>query len=152
MFRVTITCLGPHANTATVSSTIAPGMVIIDGHNNGYRNLILPLAVQNKLVQQAVLSVTGFHLWRNNPGMRSTAEISRARVIQQLKTASMADSSAVFSVSTWITVLVLLVGELILGGEHYCYLLRMMGSLMANGVHDYGSLEMMFFLHRQTEL
>ena len=136
----------------TVSTTIAPGMVILDGQHNGYRNLILPLAARDTMVQKAVSSIAGFHLWRNNPERRAAADISRADVIQQMKKASIASNAEqVLSAATWATLLVLLVGELILGGDHYIYLLRMMCSLKASGVRG-ANTELLTFLHRQTDL
>lgn len=136
----------------TVSTTIAPGMVILDGQHNGYRNFILPLAARNSMVQKAVSSVSGFHLWRNNPELRATADISRAEVIQQMKMTSVASNAEqVLSASTWATLLVLLIGELILGGDHHVFLLRMMCSLRASGIRENNS-DLLEFLHRQTDL
>lgn len=128
-------------------------MVIVDGPHNGYRNLILPLAERDSMVQKAVCSISGFHLWRENAELRTTADIARAEVIQQMKqqASSTACAEQVLSASTWATLLVLLVGEMILGGDHYVYLLRMMCSLRASGVHD-TSDELVAFLHRQTDL
>lgn len=135
-----------------VSTTIASGMVILDGPHNGYRNLILPLAASNPMVRKAVSSVSGYHLWRNNPELRAAADISRTEVIQQMKNASVASNpEQALSASTWATLLVLLIGELILGGDHYIFLLRMMCSLQASGVQEENS-DLLEFLHRQTDL
>lgn len=137
--------------SSSVSDSIAAHMVILDGPNNGYRNLIVPVAIQDPLVQKAVSAIAGFHLWRNIPELRSAADIARHTVIQEMKEASLEPrASKVFSVSTWITLLVLLVGELILGGDDYIYLLRMMCLLRANGVQD-ARPEMLSFLNTQTD-
>lgn len=128
-------------------------MVIVDGPHNGCRNLILPLAARDSMVQKAVYSISGFHLWRYNAGLRAAADIDRAEVIQQMKQRASIASSAeqVLRASTWATLLVLLVGELILGSDHYVYLLRMMCSLKASRVHDTGD-ELIEFLYRQTDV
>ncbi|KIW65811.1 hypothetical protein PV04_08034 [Phialophora macrospora] len=136
------------------SLSLAPGMVILDGQHNGYRSYILPLAVCDPLVQQAVLSVAGLDLWRNNPDQTRVAELSRARVIRQLKEESMAgEASDVFSASTWVTLLVLLMGELFLGGDHYIYFLGMMHLLRtrATGIY-HPDAQIIQFLQRQTDL
>ena len=137
---------------APVSAVVAPNMVIIDGPDNGYRNLILPMATHDSLVQQAVCTVSGYALWQDNPTLRASADDARSEVIQTLKNASMLpNSDHVFSVSTWVTLLVLLVGEVILGGDHYAYLLRMMCSLRENVVST-ADPDLVQFLQRQTDL
>ncbi|RMZ75986.1 hypothetical protein DV738_g5174, partial [Chaetothyriales sp. CBS 135597] len=141
-----------YAETEGLSNAMAPEMLIIDGQHNGYRNLILPLALNDQLVQQAVSSIAGLHMWRNRPDVCYQADASRAQVIHKLKEASMVpQANKVFTLSTWMTLLVLLLGELALGGDHYIYLLRMMRSMRAHGIHD-TSPEIMQFLHRQTDM
>ncbi|KAM5349071.1 hypothetical protein ACJ41O_008894 [Fusarium nematophilum] len=44
------------------SDHIAPEMVVIDDCNNGWRNLVLPLACADELVMSAVMAVSAFHL------------------------------------------------------------------------------------------
>jgi hypothetical protein len=129
-------------------------MVILDGRHNGYRNYILPLAVCDPLVQQAVLSVAGLDLWRNNPEQLRVAELNRARVIRQLKEASMAgEASDIFSASTWVTLLVLFMGELFLGGDHYTYFLGMMHLLRTPTVgNHHPDAQIIQFLQRQTDM
>ncbi|RMD42677.1 hypothetical protein DV735_g2421, partial [Chaetothyriales sp. CBS 134920] len=141
-----------YVETEGLSNALAPEMLIIDGQHNGYRNLILPLALNDPLVQQAVSSVAGLHMWRNRPDVCYQADASRTQVIQKLKEASMVpQANKVFTLSTWMTLLVLLLGELALGGDHYMYLLRMMRSLRAHGIHD-ASPEIIRFLHKQTDM
>lgn len=131
---------------------MAPGMVILDGGNNGYRSLILPFSLQDKLVQKAVTSVAAVQFSHFCPNMRPAAEISREQVIKQLKNSAMAQNSGqVFTASSWMAILVLLVGELAQGGDHYTYLLRMMYSIKRHGVSDANS-EVLKFLNLQTEM
>lgn len=135
-----------------VSIHMAPSMVILDGMNNGYRNLILPFAVQDKLVRQAVTSIAGLQLAHTCPDMRRAAEMSRAEVIKQLKQSSMASGAdRAFNISSWIILLVLLMGELARGGDHYSYLLRMMRSIKRHGVVD-PNPELVRFLSLQTDM
>lgn len=131
---------------------MASGMVVLDGDSNGYRSLILPLATRDDLVQQAVTSVASLHLCRADPALRPMAENSRDKVIKLLQSASTAQEQAnVFSISTWATVLVLLVGELAGAGDHYPYLLRMLCSLKGNAV-DHSNRDLVQFLSSQTKL
>lgn len=130
---------------------MAPEMLILDGKHNGYRNLILPIALEDRMVRQAVCSVVGLHIWRSNPDLYALASESRAKVIQQLKEASnQLATDRVFSISTWVTLMVLLLGELVLGGDHYTYLLRMMCSMKARSID--GNAEILGFLSRQTDM
>lgn len=127
-------------------------MVILDGMNNGYRSLILPYSLRDNLVQQAVKSVVALQFSHFCPSMRLAAEISRYRVIKQLKQSAMApDSGQVFTMSSWMAILVLLIGELVQGGDHYTYLLRMMYSIKCHGVSDANS-EVLKFLSLQTDM
>jgi hypothetical protein len=131
---------------------MAADMVILDGKNNGYRNLILPFAVQDELVRQAVSSIVCFQLARTCPDMHRAAEVSRAQVIKRLKQSSIASAAdQVFNISSWMTVLVLLIGELARGGDHYSYLLRMMRSIKRHGVVD-PNPELVRFLTLQTDM
>ncbi|KIX95211.1 uncharacterized protein Z520_09127 [Fonsecaea multimorphosa CBS 102226] len=127
-------------------------MVVVDGEHNGYRTVILPLAVTDALVQTAVSSTAASHLWRHDPELRDKAESERIKVIQMLKSAASSHqcSQRVFSVSTWATLLVLLVGEMITGRDDYRYLVRMIGLVRASGVDDIGS-ETRGFLETQTD-
>ncbi|KAL9471006.1 hypothetical protein ACSS6W_008947 [Trichoderma asperelloides] len=134
------------------SINMAPGMVVLDSKNNGYRNLILPFAVQDKLVRQAVMSIAGLQFARTCPEMHPAAELSRAQVIKQLMQSSISSApEQVFNISSWMTVLVLLIGELALGGDHYSYLLRMMCSIKDHGVVD-PNPELVRFLTLETNM
>ncbi|KIW35324.1 uncharacterized protein PV07_02026 [Cladophialophora immunda] len=134
------------------SENIARGMVILDGQYNGYRNVIIPLAVTEPLVESAVSSVAASHLWRGNEKLRTAADRDRVRVIQSLKKASLNPrAGAVFSVSNWAILLVLLVGELITGRDDYIYLLRLLRSIQSYGVYD-ASRETLQFFHTQTDI
>ncbi|KAK3191073.1 hypothetical protein K4F52_003023 [Lecanicillium sp. MT-2017a] len=135
------------------SWNIASGMVILDGANNGYRNVLLPFALHDSLAQDAVISVAAYHLAQSNPELQCRAADGRRRILERLKCqVSLApDESPLFTASTWVTLLVLLVGEVTIAGDHYPYLLRMMASLQAHGIVD-GNMELIEFLQSQTAL
>jgi hypothetical protein len=127
-------------------------MVMLDGDHNGYRNFILPLAKGDVLVQKAIFSIAGFDLWRDDPHLRAVADIKRTEVIQELKSASLTSSSnEVLTTSTWATLLTLLLGELIVGGDHYMFLLRMMCVIKESNMCD-GHDALMEFLRLQTDM
>lgn len=131
---------------------IAPGMVILDRKDNGYRSIILPLALQDRLLLEAITSVAQLQISHNHLSIREAAEIRRARVINQLSQSSReSDLKKVFTISSWLTLLVLFIGELIEGGDHYEYLLRMMCTIKRYGVVD-PNIELLQFLNTQTEL
>lgn len=44
-----------------VSEAIAPEMVVVDDHHNGWRHLLLPIARTDHLVLDAVLAASAFH-------------------------------------------------------------------------------------------
>ncbi len=128
-------------------------MVILDGTSNGYRNLLLPFAIQDSLAQDAVASVAVYHLAQSNPELQYRAAEGRRRIMERLKrqVSFEPDESPLFTASTWVALLVLLVGEVAIAGDHYPYLLRMMASLRSHGIVD-GSAELTQFLHTQTAL
>ncbi|KAL6245739.1 hypothetical protein RBB50_006892 [Rhinocladiella similis] len=127
-------------------------MVIVDTERNGYRAVIIPLAVTDALVQTAVSSTAASHLGQRDPKLRNEADSERIKVIQMLKSAASFRecSQEVFSVSTWATLLVLLVGEMITGRDDYRYLVRMIGLIRTKGVNDVGP-ETRAFLETQTD-
>ena len=113
-----------------VSTAIAPFWVVFDGADNGYRNILLPLALQDDLVQRAVCIVSAFHLGQNDDRMRSIAETGRSAIIAKLvANVSSGHAQSVFNWSTWATVLVLLVGETVTGSDDFNHLYSMLMTL-----------------------
>ncbi|KAJ5716934.1 hypothetical protein N7488_002580 [Penicillium malachiteum] len=103
---------------------VAPFMVVLD-ISNGYRDVLLPLACQNPLVQRAVGIVAAQHLTLSQPYFRGFAEEGRAALISRLRRDSFQGSPGqVFNMSTWATLITLLVGETITGSSEYVYLLQ----------------------------
>ncbi|KAF3027870.1 hypothetical protein E8E15_010378 [Penicillium rubens] len=113
------------------SEQVAPVMVLLDHISNGYRNILLPLACEDELVQRAVAVVAAQHLALHSPSYQSFADQSRATLISRLCRDS-TSPDRVFTTSTWATLIVLLVGETITGSSEYAHLLRTLTSLVQN--------------------
>ncbi|KAJ5375253.1 hypothetical protein N7517_007259 [Penicillium concentricum] len=113
------------------SEQVAPVMVVLDQVSNGYRDILLPLACEDELVQCAVGVVAAQHLALNNPFYQSIADRGRAALISRLCRDS-TSPDRVFNTSTWATLIVLLVGETITGSSEYGHLLRTLMCLVQN--------------------
>ena len=108
-------------------------MVVLDNVANGYRDVLLPLACEDKLLRTAVGVVASQHLALKDPRFQSTADEGRAAVISQLRRESLqASPDQVFNLSTWATLIVLLVGETITGSSEYSHLLQTLMCLIHN--------------------
>ena len=122
--------------------------------NNGYRDLILPLAHGDPLVQRAVMVVSALHLGNQQKQLRQQAEIGRATILARLRQDVMRGSvEDVLNVSTWATLLILLVGETVTGSSDFVHLFSMLRSLMSlrNG-SLLGSHDLSTFLDYQRRL
>ncbi|KAH8817330.1 hypothetical protein F5884DRAFT_779084 [Xylogone sp. PMI_703] len=109
------------------STSVAPIMVVLDFISNGYRDIILPLACQDPVVGRAVSVVAAFHLSAKVPSLRQSAEAGQLAIISKLRRDSLQlKPHELFNISTWATILVLLVGETITGADNYRYLLEML--------------------------
>ncbi|OQE43616.1 hypothetical protein PENCOP_c003G06867 [Penicillium coprophilum] len=113
------------------SEQVAPVMVVLDHVSNGYRDILLPLACEDELLQRAVGVVAAQHLALNNPFYQSVADRGRAALISRLCRDS-TSPDRVFNTSTWATLIVLLVGETITGSSEYGHLLRTLMCLVQN--------------------
>ncbi|KAK2616995.1 hypothetical protein QQS21_000084 [Conoideocrella luteorostrata] len=119
------------------SKSIASKMVVLDFNGNGYRQLILPLACQNDLVGQAVSVISAFHLAQKAPSMHMAAERGQQMILSRLRRQSLTlEPNAVFKISTWVTILVLLVGDTITGSNNYVYLLQLLSRLAQLSAHE----------------
>ncbi|KAM0512519.1 hypothetical protein ACHAPE_008842 [Trichoderma viride] len=112
------------------SETIAPKMVVFDFSGNGYRNILLPLACEDELVGQAISVIAAFHLSQQAPHMRMAAEVGQQAILSKLFRDSLQlEPKRLFSLSTWATILVLLVGDTITGANNYVHLLEILSNL-----------------------
>ncbi|KAL4890264.1 fungal-specific transcription factor domain-containing protein [Aspergillus ambiguus] len=115
------------------ATEVAPVMVILDKISNGYRELLLPMACEDRVLERAISAVASQHIAGRCPTMRVEAESERAAVISCLRQDSLQSSAdRVFNVSTWATLIVLLVGETITGSSEYRYLLHTLTCLAEN--------------------
>lgn len=141
--------------TRLVSSTIASIMVTFDRGNNGYRNIILPLAHQDELVQRAVCVVSAFHIGRQDPSLYETAEAGRTAIIAKLSQSARnnENSNEVFNLSTLVTLLVLLVGEMVTGSTEFNHLYSMMSALIqGSNILQETSSSVEAFLRQQVHM
>ena len=112
-------------------------MLDFDFQGNGYRPILLPLACQNGLVGQAVSVVAAFHLAQKIPSMHAAAERSQELILSRLRQQSLRlDPRTFCSLSTWATILVLLVGDTITGSSNYVYLLQLLSRLAQSAADD----------------
>ncbi|CAG7920640.1 unnamed protein product [Penicillium olsonii] len=131
---------------------VAPVMVILDGISNGYRDVLLPLACEDPLLQRAICVVATQHLALHNTNHKNAADQDRAAVISRLRRDSLQSSpDRVFSVSTWATLIVLLVGETITGSSECGYMLQTLISLAGN-IPQAESSQLTWFLQQQTHM
>ncbi|CAG7934874.1 unnamed protein product [Penicillium nalgiovense] len=132
------------------SEQVAPVMVLLDHISNGYRDILLPLACEDELVQRAVGVVASQHLALHSPSYQSFADQGRATLISRLCRDS-TSPSRVFTTSTWATLIVLLVGETITGSSEYAHLLRTLTYLVQNA-DQIASSSARQFLSQQTHM
>lgn len=128
--------------------------VTYDAYSNGYRDLILPLAHQDALVQRAVMVVSALHLGNQQTTLRHHAEIGRAAILARLRQdVAKGRLEDVLNVSTWATLLILLVGETVTGTSDFVQLFNMLCSLMTLQKRSIsGSQDMSAFLDYQRRM
>lgn len=136
---------------AHFSSSVAPVMVVLDGKFNGYRDLILPLACEDKLVKRAVSVVSMYHMAPEKPEMQFQADVGLQLIIRQLLQRTTQLENAL-DLSAWTTIVVLLVGETITGGSNLPFLFKILLHLSAaNSISGQESV-MHSFLREQTRM
>ncbi|KAJ5280540.1 hypothetical protein N7478_005912 [Penicillium angulare] len=126
-------------------------MVVLD-ISNGYRDILLPLACEYPLIQRAVGVVAAQHLALHQPSFQAIADQGRSSLISRLSRDSFLESPhKVFNLSTWATLIILLVGETITGSSEYSHLLQTLMCLVRN-VGQISSLSAQNFLAKQTHM
>lgn len=124
-------------------------MLMYDDEANGYRHQILPLAHGDPVVERAVCISAAFHLARSMPELRLPAETGRAAVISKLSQTAATDLSD----STWATILLLIVADLVTGHEQVMTLCKMLVAFMgARKQQPSLSTPLGDFLHSQSRL
>ncbi|RBA11794.1 hypothetical protein FPRO05_14231 [Fusarium proliferatum] len=112
------------------SEAIASHMVVLDSFNNGYRNIILPLACQDNTLGQAVSVASAFHLGQKDARLQHLAQVGHQAILEKLRRDAFELSpERLFNPYTLATILVLLVSETVTGADNYVYLLEMLNCL-----------------------
>lgn len=128
-------------------------MVVLDDDTNGYRSLVLPMALEDDLLRRAVGVVAAQHLSRQRPELQAAAEAGRTAVIARLRSDSLQQSAdKVFNKFTWATLIVLLVGETVTGSADYRFFVQMLLSLSASNPGQDLESSLLTFLQAQTHM
>ncbi|KAL4767853.1 hypothetical protein BDW60DRAFT_143652 [Aspergillus nidulans var. acristatus] len=131
---------------------VAPNMVVLDKISNGYREILLPLACHDELLQRSVCAVAAQHIALQCPNFRRIAESGRAAIISRLRRDAFQEpTERLFSAFTWATLIVLLVGETITASPEYAHLLQML-FCMAGNTSDMATSPVNQFLTQQTHM
>ncbi|KAF3762766.1 hypothetical protein M406DRAFT_333137 [Cryphonectria parasitica EP155] len=132
---------------------VSPVMLLYDDETNGYRHQILPLALSNPVIERAVCVAAAFHLSLRKPELRLPAESGRAAIINKLT-----EKTLDLSETTWATILLLIVADLVTGHEHVLTLYKMLRSFLdarrqaAPQLDAQGGSELQNFLYFQSKL
>ncbi|CBY01031.1 similar to C6 zinc finger domain containing protein [Plenodomus lingam JN3] len=141
------------AHSKPVSDAVAPVMVVFDTVPNGYREFILPMAVENDVLRRAVGVVAAQHLSREQPELADAAEAGRSAIISRLRRESLySPADQVFNAYTWATLIVLLVGETVTGSADYSFLVHMLLCLSTNITANHEKTDALEFLEAQTNI
>lgn len=128
-------------------------MVVLDDNSNGYRTLVLPMALEDDLLRRAVGVVAAQHLSCQRPEMKDVAEAGRAVVISRLRSDSLKQSAdKVFNKFTWATLIVLLVGETVTGSPDFPFFVQMLLCLSMNNPGRDLDPALTAFLQAQTHM
>ncbi|KAK2596429.1 hypothetical protein N8I77_013319 [Diaporthe amygdali] len=129
------------------STHVSPVMLMYDDEANGYRRQILPLAHADPIVERAVCVAAAFHLSRQVPELRLPAESGRAAIVSKLS------SEVDLSDSTWATLILLIVADLVTGHEHVLTLYKMLLAFLdARGQTGEAGSPLEKFLYNQSKL
>ncbi|KAK1530005.1 hypothetical protein CPAR01_12317 [Colletotrichum paranaense] len=152
------------------SAHIAVEMVAADGHHNGWRHLVLPIAHMDPLVLKSVLAVSSFHLSNQRRTAESegnTHQVTRSRlhntsvVPMQLYATTIHDlgrrrdleaHDRSSKICTLVVILVLLVSAMVTGSDDFPILFRLLESALATigGEDSLGHDELSAFIMRQV--
>lgn len=141
------------ANDQTVFNHIAPELVAIDDQRNGWRYLVLQIAVYDDLIMHSVLSVAAFHFAANtgnsllSPTTTYSNAIDRLRQRQDLSAYDTHGKQVVI-----LSLLVLLVTSMVSGCADFRTILNLIDSAWnaAGAEEDLGAGELGLFVTRQS--
>lgn len=128
-------------------------MTLFDDERNGYRHHVLPFAVYDNVIQRAVSVAAAFHLSDRMPELRFPAEAGRQAIIQKLReTALYEEKSQVFNETTWLTIILLIVSDLVTGSEDVFILYKMLVPFLDGSKTRTKQTPMAEFLEYQSRL
>lgn len=99
-----------------VANNIAPELVVIDDHQNGWRFLVLPIAGSDSLVMDAVLSASAFHFAANVNDKLYKPDIIWAKTIQRLQARQNLDAQDMTGKQTVLLALLVLLANVMVTG------------------------------------
>lgn len=147
--------------SAPVSEHIAPEMVAIDDHSNGWRKLVLPLAWMNDMVLNSVAAVAAFHLServsashhtkrRSVAGLADPAILYSKAILELQKRRDLHNTDPEARHQVIVAILVLLLATMVNGSSDFMIIFHMLQSavgfvggeeaLAANG-HDFLAIQ-----------
>ncbi|KAE8330495.1 hypothetical protein BDV39DRAFT_212835 [Aspergillus sergii] len=128
-------------------------MVVMDDRYNGWRYLILPFALSDKMVMDAVLAVSAFHLSHKSGGtLPVRPDKLYAKAILGLQNRSSLDEYDMLTrQSIFVAIITLLVGVMVNGSSDFPILFHMLQSALdaVGGEGGLGNGDMANFLLRQ---
>jgi len=128
-------------------------MTLFDDERNGYRHHVLPFAVYDNVVQRAVSVAAAFHLSDRMPELRFPAEAGRAAIIRKLRETAVHDGNPhVFNETTWLTIILLIVSDLVTGSEDVFILYKMLVPFLDGTKTQRNPTLMTEFLEYQSRL
>ncbi|OGM51231.1 hypothetical protein ABOM_000060 [Aspergillus bombycis] len=135
------------------SHHVAPHMVVMDNKYNGWRSLILPLALSDQTVLDAVLAVSAFHLshqGRSGP-MVGPDKLYMQAIVGLQKRSCLDEYDMLTRQSVFVVILTLLVGVMVNDSSDFPILFHMLQSAFdtVGGERGLGNGDMADFLRQQ---
>ncbi|OTB00950.1 hypothetical protein M426DRAFT_225434 [Hypoxylon sp. CI-4A] len=116
------------------SDYIAPQMVIIDDRNNGWRNIVLPLACADEMVMCAVLAVSAFHSSTRLASHQEQEVVDPlmlySKTTRELQRRQLDNRDPHARDRIILTIVLLLLYSMVNGGSEFQILLRMLHSAL----------------------
>lgn len=129
-------------------------MVLLDSDFNGYRSVLLPFACEDDLVRCTIMTASLYHKSVHQPGLRNKADVYYMNIIQRLRrqAGDVHGHDGALKLSTWATVVLLLVVENVSGGTNMPQVFRMLRYVADSNVPQAHSSTLSTFLKQQTNM
>lgn len=135
------------------SDYIAPQMLSIDDASNGWRYMVLSVAVSDDVVNSATLAAAAYHASLKSSGFSLVAQRSYTKAIKGLQERRNLEShDKIVNCYNILTILILLTSAMVTGTSDFVPLFKMLKSAITTvGDEDgLGSAELSKFLVRQV--